>query len=148
MIKLPVKVVAPETVATKLLTANYLRIGKETTAADGGQELVKRQIAIKAKGYHIYFLSGSSRSRPSIVFSYLYRSVPTMEIQGEATYMVNTMPPLSTNRASRGTAPDQKVRTPSSLNIRAAQTKLFLYSLLASIDCILILNQPLIRFCP
>lgn len=52
-------------------------------------------------------------------------------------YMVNTIPPLKIRRAKRGTAPDQKVRTPSSLNIRAAQTKLFLYSARASIDCIL-----------
>lgn len=52
-------------------------------------------------------------------------------------YIVNTIPPLSISRAKRGTAPDQNVIMPSSLNILAAQTKLFLYSLLASIDCML-----------
>lgn len=62
--------------------------------------------------------------------------------------MVNTIPPLSTSRASRGTAPDQNVRIPSSLNIREAQTKLFLYSLLASIDCILIQGQHPARSIP
>ena len=54
------------------------------------------------------------------------------------THIVNTIPPLRTSRTNLGNAPDQKVRTPSSLKIRAAQTKLFLYSRLASIDCILI----------
>ena len=53
------------------------------------------------------------------------------------THMVKTIPPLSIKRASRGKAPDQKVKIPSSLKIFAAHTKLFLYSLLASIDCIL-----------
>lgn len=51
--------------------------------------------------------------------------------------MVNTIPPLKISLANRGTAPDQNVKTPSSLNIFDAQTKLFLYSFLASIDCIL-----------
>ena len=54
---------------------------------------------------------------------------------------MKTIPPLSINRAKRGTAPDQKVKTPSSLNILAAHTKLFLYSFLASIDCILSVCQ-------
>lgn len=44
----------------------------------------------------------------------------------KSTYMVNTMPPLMMSLARRGTAPDQKVRMPSSLKMRAAQTKLFL----------------------
>lgn len=70
-----------------------------------------------------YFFSGSSLSSKSIVFS----------------YMVNTMPPLKIKRPSLGTAPDQSVRNPSSLTIRAAQLKLFLYCL-ASIDCILVLT--------
>lgn len=52
-------------------------------------------------------------------------------------YIVNTIPPLSISRAKRGTAPDQNVIIPSSLNILAAQTKLFLYSFGASIDCML-----------
>ena len=51
--------------------------------------------------------------------------------------MVKTIPPLMISRAKRGTAPDQNVRTPSSLKILEAQTKLFLYSFLASMDCIL-----------
>lgn len=54
-----------------------------------------------------------------------------------ATYIVNTIPPLKISLANRGTAPDQKVKTPSFLKILAAQTRLFLYSFLASIDCIL-----------
>lgn len=54
-------------------------------------------------------------------------------------YMVKTMPPLKISLPSLGTAPDQKVRTPSSLKIRAAQLKLFLYSCFASIDCIRVL---------
>lgn len=54
---------------------------------------------------------------------------------------MNTMPPLKTSLASRGTAPDQNVKMPSSLNIRVAQAKLFLYSFLASMDCILYWNQ-------
>ena len=53
--------------------------------------------------------------------------------------MVNTIPPLSISRARRGTAPDQKVKIPSCLKIFAAQTKLFLYSFRASIDCILLI---------
>ena len=72
-----------------------------------------------------------------MVFSYLYKSVSIMRTEKEQSYIVNTMPPLSTNRASRGRAPDQNVRNPSSLNILVAQTKLFLYSFRASIDCIL-----------
>ena len=55
------------------------------------------------------------------------------------TYIVNTMPPLNISRPSRGRAPDQKVNTPSSRNIRAAQAKLLRYSFFASIDCILVL---------
>jgi len=54
-----------------------------------------------------------------------------------STHIVNTIPPLKISRANLGTAPDQKVRIPSSLKILAAQTKLFLYSFRASIDCIL-----------
>jgi hypothetical protein len=55
----------------------------------------------------------------------------------ECTYMVNTIPPLRIKRPNRGSAPDQKVSTPSSLKILAAHWKLFLYRLRASIDCIL-----------
>lgn len=51
--------------------------------------------------------------------------------------MVKTMPPLRMSRPSRGTAPDQKVKTPSSLNILTTQSRLFLYRARASIDCIL-----------
>lgn len=58
------------------------------------------------------------------------------------THIVKTIPPLSINRANLGTAPDQNVRIPSSLKILAAQTKLFLYSFRACIDCIL---QPISR---
>jgi hypothetical protein len=57
-----------------------------------------------------YFLSGSNLSMASIDFS----------------YMVNTIPPLSINRASLGTAPDQNVKMPSFLKIDAAHAKLFL----------------------
>ena len=39
--------------------------------------------------------------------------------------------------ASRGTAPDQRVKKPSLLTIFVAHSKLCLYSFLASIDCIL-----------
>lgn len=53
------------------------------------------------------------------------------------TYMVNTMPPLSISRASLGKAPDQKVRMPSSLKMRVAHTRLFRYSVRASMDCML-----------
>ena len=42
------------------------------------------------------------------------------------TDIVNTIPPLMISLASRGMAPDHSVRTPSSLKILAAQTKLFL----------------------
>lgn len=59
------------------------------------------------------------------------------EHANRGTYIVNTIPPLMINLANRGTAPDQNVRTPSSRKIRAAHTKLFLYSFLASIDCML-----------
>lgn len=51
--------------------------------------------------------------------------------------MVNTMPPLNTSRTSLGKAPDQKVKMPSSLKMRVAHTKLFLYSFRASMDCML-----------
>ena len=51
--------------------------------------------------------------------------------------MVNTMPPLSMSLASRGTAPDQRVKKPSLLTIFVAHSKLCLYSFRASIDCIL-----------
>lgn len=71
----------------------------------------------------MYILSGSALSSKSIVFSYI----------------VNTMPPLSINRPNLGRAPAQNVLIPSSLNMRDAQTKLFLYSLLASSDCIRVL---------
>ena len=53
---------------------------------------------------------------------------------------MNTIPPLKISLPSRGNAPDQKVRMPSSLKMRAAQFKLLLYSDLASIDCILVLT--------
>ena len=58
-----------------------------------------------------------------------------MFVQG--TYIVKTIPPLNINLASRGTAPDQNVLTPSFLSILAAHVKLFLYSDRASMDCIL-----------
>ena len=61
--------------------------------------------------------------------------------------MVKTIPPLMISLASRGTAPDQNVRIPSSLKIRAAQEKLFLYSFLASIDCMLDLLDKVMRPC-
>ena len=75
-----------------------------------------------------------------MVFSYLRQPGVRLAKQEhilELTYIVNTIPPLSINLAKRGTAPDQKVKSPSSRNILAAQLKLFLYSLRASIDCIL-----------
>ena len=73
-----------------------------------------------------------------MVFSYLEMINGTTCAKGvDLTHIVNTMPPLNTNLTSLGTAPDQNVKMPSFLNIFAAQTKLFLYSLLASIDCIL-----------
>lgn len=71
----------------------------------------------------IYLFSGSILSINSMAFS----------------YMVNTMPPLIINRASRGRAPLQKVSTPSFLKINAAQWKLFLYRFRASMLCILVL---------
>jgi hypothetical protein len=43
-----------------------------------------------------------------------------------STHIVNTIPPLSTSRASLGTAPDQNVITPSFLKMDAAHAKLFL----------------------
>lgn len=91
---------------------------------------------------YIYFLSGSSLSSASIVFSYLtiINQKPSQRVLH--TYIVNTMPPLMISLPSRGTAPDQKVKIPSSLNIRTAHMKLFLYSFLASIDCILPKGQP------
>ena len=51
--------------------------------------------------------------------------------------MVNTIPPLSISLASLGKAPDQKVNMPSSLKMRVAHTKLFRYSVRASMDCML-----------
>ena len=74
-----------------------------------------------------------------MVFSYLEKSAIRIE-RTEATHIVNTIPPLSINLARRGTAPDQKVIILSCLKIFAAQTKLFLYSFRASIDCILLAN--------
>lgn len=56
----------------------------------------------------------------------------------ELTYIENTIPPLAINLTNLGTAPDQKAKTPSSLNILPAHTKVFLYSVLASMDCILL----------
>lgn len=53
----------------------------------------------------IYLRSGSIRSNNSMLFS----------------YMVNTMPPLIISRASRGSAPLQKVNNPSCLKMMAAQ---------------------------
>jgi hypothetical protein len=73
---------------------------------------------------YIYILSGSALSSNSIVFSYI----------------VNTIPPLSISRPNLGRAPDQNVLIPSSLNIRDAHTKLFLYSFLASSDCMRVLT--------
>lgn len=59
--------------------------------------------------------------------------------RSKSTYIVNTIPPLKISLASLGTAPDQNVIMPSSLKIFAAQSKLFLYRLRASIDCMLFL---------
>ena len=77
---------------------------------------------------YMYFRSGSSLSSPSIVCSYLgYWS--DLRYLGQArgsTYIVNTIPPLNISLASRGTAPDQKVKTPSFLNIFTTQSRLFL----------------------
>jgi hypothetical protein len=53
---------------------------------------------------------------------------------------VNTIPPLSISLTNRGKAPLQKVNSPSFLKIIAAHVKLFLYKLLASILCILVLT--------
>lgn len=53
--------------------------------------------------------------------------------------MVNTIPPLKIRRTNLGVAPAQKAVIFSSLNMRAAQWKVFLYSVFASIDCILVL---------
>lgn len=62
---------------------------------------------------------------------------PSSDLQ--VTHIVKTIPPLRTSLASLGRAPDQNVNMPSSLKIRAAQLKLFRYSLLDSIDCIRVL---------
>ena len=97
----------------------------------------------------MYFLSGSKLSRASIVFSYLLTISTYGNSKRDSTYIVNTIPPLMISRANLGSAPDQKVKTPSCLKIRAAQAKLFLYSLRASIDCILCTSaiaQPLTHF--
>lgn len=78
-----------------------------------------------------YFRSGSNLSINSIDFSYLLhtglattRAIP--QDRNDLTYIVNTIPPLTTKRASLGTAPDQKVKMPSFLKMDAAQAKLFL----------------------
>ena len=74
-----------------------------------------------------------------MVFSYLCAELveKILNTASLSTYIVNTIPPLSISLANRGTAPDQNVKMPSFLKILAAQAKLFLYSFLASIDCIL-----------
>jgi hypothetical protein len=56
------------------------------------------------------------------------------------TYIVNTIPPLRIKRPNLGTAPDQNVNNPSFLKILATQSKLFLYELRASIDCMRVLT--------
>ena len=71
------------------------------------------------------------------LFVPLQKSALDFHRQTSITHIVKTIPPLNINRANRGTAPDQNVKMPSSLKILTAQEKLFLYSLLASIDCIL-----------
>ena len=88
----------------------------------------------------MYWRSGSNLSNPSIVFSYLQCLAIWIETPQplKQTHIVNTIPPLRISLANRGTAPDQKVITPSCLKIFATQTKLFLYSFRASIDCILL----------
>lgn len=55
------------------------------------------------------------------------------------SYAVNTNPPETINLANRGSAPLQKVKTPSCLKIVVAHLKLFPYVLCASILCILVL---------
>lgn len=59
---------------------------------------------------------------------------------GCKTHIVKTIPPLRISRPSLGSAPDQKVKIPSFLKILATQSRLFLYALRASIDCILVLT--------
>lgn len=68
-----------------------------------------RDDRISISSPYMYFFSGSILSKISMLFS----------------YMVNTIPPLMTNRANLGNAPLQKVNTPSCLNIMAAQRKVF-----------------------
>lgn len=58
----------------------------------------------------------------------------------ELAYMVKTMPPLRMSLASLGVAPAQKAVNFSSLKMRAAQLKEFLYSLEASMDCMRVLT--------
>ncbi len=72
----------------------------------------------------MYFFSGSNLSIRSILFSYI----------------VKTIPPLNINLTNLGNAPLQNVNIPSFFKIRAAHAKLFLYKLLASILCILVLT--------
>lgn len=76
----------------------------------------------------------------SIDFSYLINVSDACLRQGCWTYIVNTMPPLNTNRPRRGKAPAQKVNNPSSLKIFAAHAKLFLYSFADPSDCMRVLT--------
>lgn len=102
---------------------------------------VAERIVLLIHDAQIYLFCGSTTSKNSIVFSYLEAvSIGICRKDWCMTYMVKTMPPLNINRANRGTAPDQKVRSPSSFQILAMQWKLFLYSAFAWIDCILVLT--------
>ena len=100
-----------------------------------------RKVTIQASGCCIALYVFSFWVKPiETIHSLLVpvqKSAQGIARQMSITHIVKTIPPLNINRASRGTAPDQNVKTPSSLKILAAQEKLFLYSLLASIDCIL-----------
>ena len=120
-------------------------------------DMNKFKSRLEESSAQIYCRLGSHRSRTSMVFSYLLRQTGQYSLLARIIYlqpritrkrkddqktdMVNTIPPLSTSLASLGRAPDQKVKIPSSLKMRAAQTRLFLYSLRASIDCILRMTQ-------
>ena len=80
-------------------------------------------------------------SRPSHTLLLIHLHVVSCSRGGirrdKKAHMVNTIPPLSTSRANLGSAPDQNVKIPSSLKMRVAHTKLFLYSFRASMDCML-----------
>lgn len=82
------------------------------------------------KQTHLRCISALDPSRPATLYSSrtccMQLANETDPDEYQEANIVNTIPPLRISRARRGTAPDQKVKIPSSLKILAAQTKLFL----------------------